>query len=137
MDAMQALEGFKNSGSTKTAKRFKPTPALKFDKKGGEYVIGLFTRLKALNGSKAGKGIVDVELIDTNATFTIQGENDEYKPTPVKKGDKVSLFAPTDLFNRLENIPTGVEVYIRNDGKVKEVRDGKATESYKFDVRHK
>lgn len=138
MDAMQALEGFKSSGATKAAKRFKPTPALKFSKKGGEYVIGTFISLRALpEGSKAGKSVVNVELIDTNATFTIAGDDNEYKAVPVRAGDKVGIFAPTGLDGLMQNIEPNTEVYIRCDGKVKQVRNGKNIEAYQFDVRHK
>lgn len=137
MDALQALEQFKSSGETKQVKQFKDTPSLKFDKKGGQYVTGIFRNLRDLKeGSKAGKGVVELELGTTNATFTIR-DGEDYKPTPVNAGDKVGIFAPTALYNFIKNVPLGAEVYIRCDGKVKEVVDGKAKEFYKFDVRQK
>lgn len=138
MDAMQALEGFKQSGDTKKARRFAPTPALKFSKKGGEYIIGIFNKLKELKESKAGRGVAEITLIDTNATFTVSGdEAGEYTPTPVKADDKVSVFTPTSLYKALETVPLGSQVYIRGEGKVKQIVNGKAIDSYQFDVRHK
>lgn len=138
MDALEALAQFKSTGTTKTVKKFKPTPSLKFSKKGGEYVIGTKVRYKELKNSKAGKGVLEIELQDTNAQFTISGDEDGvYTPVPVKAGDKVSVFAPTDLAKYLENVADGTVLYIHSQGKVKENRDGKSIEAYKFDVRAK
>lgn len=137
MDAMQALEGFKNSGATKSVKQFKSTPSLKFDKKGGQYVIGVLKGIRALKeGSKAGKSVLNLQYIDGNAQFTIEDDG-TYKPVDVKVGDLVGIFAPTALDNTAKNIAIGSEVYIRCDGKVKSVSNGKPIESYQFDVRAK
>lgn len=137
MDALQALEQFKSTGETKQARQFKQTPTLKFDKKGGEFVIGKYTNYRPLKeGSKAGKSVVELELTSTNGKFTIK-DDDSYKAVDVNAGDKVSVFAPTALDSIIKNVPIGVEVYIRCDGKVKETRNGKLSEFYKFDVRQK
>jgi hypothetical protein len=137
MDAMQALEGFKSTGETKAIKQFKSTPSLKFDKKGGQYVIGTLKAVRPLKeGSKAGKSVLSLVYKDGNAQFTIENDG-QYTPIAVKEGDTVGIFAPTALDNFAKNIPLGSEVYIRCDGKVKSVRDGKAVESYQFDVRAK
>lgn len=137
MDAMQALEGFKSSGETKAVKQFKSTPSLKFDKKGGQYVIGVLKAVRPLKeGSKAGKSVLNLQYIDGNAQFTIEDDGN-YKPVAVAVGDIVGIFAPTALDNFAKNIAIGSEVYIRCDGKVKSVRDGKSVESYQFDVRAK
>ncbi len=137
MDAMQALEGFKSSGETKAVKQYKSTPSLKFDKSGGQYVIGVLKGIRALKeGSKAGKSVLNLEYIDGNAQFTIEDDG-KYKPVAVKVGDVVGVFAPTALDNTAKNIAIGSEVYIRCDGKVKGISNGKAIESYKFDVRTK
>lgn len=137
MDAMQALEGFKSSGETKAIKQFKSTPSLKFDKKGGQYVIGVLKQVRPLKeGSKAGKSVLNIQYIDGNAQFTIEDDG-AYKQVAVAVGDIVGIFAPTALDNFAKNIPLGSEVYIRCDGKVKSVRDGKPVESYQFDVRAK
>jgi hypothetical protein len=138
MDAMEALEGFKSSGQTKPVKQFKSTPSLKFDKKGGQYVIGVLKGVRALKkGSKAGKSVLSLEYIDGNAQFTIE-EDGEYKPVAVKVGDVVGIFAPTALDNYARNIEIGKEVYIRCDGKLKGINaNGEAVESYQFDVRAK
>lgn len=137
MDAMQALEGFKSSGETKAVKQFKSTPSLKFAKTGGQYVIGVLKGIRALKeGSKAGKSVLSIEYIDGNAQFTIEDDG-VYKPIAVKVGDVVGIFAPTALDNFAKNLAIGSEVYIRCDGKVKSVRDGKSIESYQFDVRSK
>lgn len=137
MDALEALEQFKKTGDVKPVKQFKPTPSIKFSKKGGEFVIGKFLQRRELReGSKAGKSVLDFELIQTNAVFTTK-DGDNYTPVSVNPGDEVSLFAPTALDNIMKITPTGTEVYIRCDGKVKEVRNGKAIEYYKFDIRAK
>jgi hypothetical protein len=137
MDAMQALEGFKSTGETKAVKQFKSTPSLKFAKTGGQYVIGILKAVRDLKeGSKAGKSVLKLEYIDSNAQFTIENDGN-YTPVAVKAGDEVGIFAPTNLHNTAKNIPLGSQVYIRCDGKVKAVRDGKQVESYQFDVRQK
>lgn len=137
MDALQALEQFKSTGETKQVKQFKDTPSLKFGKQGGQFVIGKLTQLRALKeGSKAGKSVVELELIGTNAPFTIK-DGEVYKEVTVTPGDKVAVFAPTALDNFIRNVPIGTEVYIACAGKVKEVKNGKAIEFYKFDVRQK
>jgi hypothetical protein len=137
MDALEALERFKSTGETKQVKQFKDTPSLKFDKKGGQFVIGTFLQRRDLKeGSKAGKSVIELALIDTNATFTVKnGEN--YDAVSVNPGDKVAIFAPTALDNFMRNVASNVEVYISCAGKVKEVKNGKAIEFYKFDVRIK
>lgn len=135
MDALEALEQFKNTGETKQVTQFKATPSLKFAKAGGQFVIGKYTNRRELKeGSKAGRSVIELELIQTNADFTIKN-GEEYKVVPVNPGDKVAVFAPTALDKTMLNTVIGSEVYIRCDGKVKEVRNGKQTEFYKFDVR--
>lgn len=137
MDALEALEQFKSTGETKQVKQFKDTPSLKFGREGGQFVIGKFTNRRELKeGSKAGKSVIELELISTNAQFTVK-DGDTYKNTPVKAGDKVAVFAPTALDKTMRNTDIGLEVYIRCDGKVKEVSNGKSIEFYKFDVRAK
>lgn len=137
MDALEALEQFKSTGETKQVKQFKDTPSLKFSKTGGQFVIGKFTNRRELKeGSKAGKSVIELELINTNANFTIK-DGDEYKTVAVNPGDKVAVFAPTALDTTMRNTDIGREVYIACAGKVKEVRNGKPTEFYKFDVRAK
>ena len=135
MDALEALEQFKSTGETKQVKQFKDTPSLKFNKQGGQFVIGKFTNRRELKeGSKAGKSVIELELIQTNAPFTVK-DGETFREVPVNPGDKVALFAPTALDNTMKNTAIGSEVYIRCDGKVKEVRNGKSSEFYKFDVR--
>jgi hypothetical protein len=137
MDALEALKQFKSTGETKQVKPFKDTPSLKFGKDGGQFVILKYTSCRALKeGSKAGKSVVEGDLVSTNATFTIK-DGDQYTPVPVEVGTKVAIFAPTSLDNIIRNTAIGAEVYIRCDGKVKETRNGKLIEFYKFDVRAK
>lgn len=137
MDALQALEQFKSTGETKQVKQFKDTPSLKFSKDGGQFVIGKYTSRRGLKeGSKAGKSVIELELISTNANFTVK-EGEQYKAVAVNPGDKVAIFAPTALDTTMNNTEIGREVYIRCDGKIKESRNGKMTEFYKFDVRVK
>lgn len=135
MDALEALEQFKSAGETKQVRQFKATPSLKFDKKGGQFVIIKYTNYRALKeGSKAGKAVIEGELVQTNASFTVKNDSD-YTVVAVNVGDKVGLFAPTALDGLIKNVAIGSEVYIRCDGKVKETINGKAREFYKFDVR--
>lgn len=137
MDALTALEQFKNSGDTKQVKQFKDSPSLKFSKDGGEFVIGKYINRRELKeGSKAGKAVIELELIQTNAVFTVK-DGDGYRAVAVNPGDKVAVFAPTALDKTIQNTAIGTEVYIRCDGKVKAVYNGKPTEFYKFDVRSK
>lgn len=137
MDALEALAQFKQGGGAKQATSFKKTPALKFSKTGGQFVIGTFNEYRALpEDSKAGKGVIDLVLKTTNAAFTTRID-DEYKEVPVKEGDTVAVFAPTALDRLMKDIPVGSELYIRCEGRIKEVRNGKTSDFYKFDVRWK
>lgn len=134
MDALEALAQFKSTGDTKRVSRFKDVPTLKFDPKGGQFVILKYTNLRDMKeGSKAGKSVISGELISSNAAFTIR-DGETYKTVDVKVGDKIDIFAPTALDTFIRQTVVGQEVYIRCDGKVKETRNGKAVNFYKFDV---
>ena len=135
MDALEALEQFKSTGETKQVRVFKATPALKFSTTGGEFVTGKYVALKDRE-TKAGKSIIELDLIDTNAVFTVK-DDESYKPVAVKAGDRVAIFAPAALDRVIRNTSIGSDVYIRCDGKVKGIRNGKSSEFYKFDVRTK
>lgn len=137
MDALEALEQFKSTGDVKQVSKFKATPGLKFSKDGGQYIVGKFTARRELKeGSKAGKSVIELELIQTNATFTIKS-GDTYTNAAVAAGDKVGVFAPTSLDKTMQNVEIGKEVYIRCEGKVRAVVNGRSIEFYKFDVRFK
>jgi len=137
MDALDALDRFKSSGNSEKITGFKKSPTLKFSKEGNQFVWGILRGRRELVESKAGKSVLTIELIETNAQFTVQ-KDEGYVPVPVNPGDQVGVFAPTALDRTIKDIPEGTEVYIKCDGKVKERNAaGKPVEFYKFDVRTK
>lgn len=101
-------------------------PTLKLHNKDGNpgaYVSAILKDSKSVTINGIPKRVYTLELLETNApTLKKSGKKDDkgkaiYEEIPNKKGDIVSIFAPTRLDRVLNGVPSGKEVFIEYKGK--------------------
>lgn len=146
MNADEALAQFKKDGDVKQIKRKFPEVAALDIREKDTFVSGTLLRMRevAIEGNERPSTFVNIKLKATNAKATKKASAERgadgkytYVPADVKEGDEISLIAPSRLAQDLKEVVPGTEIYIRSLGKAAEVKNGRKTFPYKFDVRAK
>ena len=134
-EARKRFQG-RNEGKVNTVEGTFPPIVQLHNKEGkvGAYVVGILDATRAVKIGKREQNVYNLKLIETNASI-VKKEGKVMVDTEAKKGDLVSIFAPTRLDRVLKGIAKGIEVFIEYDGREKFVnKDGIATNPHVFTV---
>jgi len=136
VDARTALEDFKKDGETEEVSGLPSTPVIDLKRKEGNFFTGVYMGRRELIASKAGVSVLQFKFGSTNASITKKKGN-EYPEVKVDEGDKVTVFASTQLDRKFKEIKEGTQVFVEYLGKKTDVINGRKVTSHRFTVRAK